>query len=489
MDKQMSTYQLNHFGLTLRERVVALRWALPLTLAVLVFVYQLGPARWVHDAYDHAVHYAVEIIFYATVGPYLTFWALRRIEGWLDEKEQAEQAAQESQHRLAAITSASADAILGVDANGCIESWNRGAALLFGYTEAEIVGRPFTTLLQGEAGREVAWRWLRQAVAQDDFVRGHEATCVDAEGGSLAVELTATQLEERGGRPAGMSIIMRDITRRKQREEEIRNLNASLNQQVAERTHELAEKVEELARANSDLQKLDQMRSEFVSLVSHQIRAPLTNMRGAMERMQGDCLTVNPTCGRMFSILENQVLRLDDLVQDVLTSDRLDAGEFVLHREPVSVVPVLKQVVEHMEGRKGLSIGRSFVVNEKPGLPMVLADRERLADVVANLLDNADKYSPAGEKIVVDVRADAEEVTISVRDFGPGLPPADLERIFEKFYRTDSSDSQAAYGYGLGLYICRRLLEAHGGRIWAENHPGGGAVFSFSLPVWEATYG
>jgi signal transduction histidine kinase len=120
---------------------------------------------------------------------------------------------------------------------------------------------------------------------------------------------------------------------------------------------------------------------------------------------------------------------------------------------------------------------------------MVLADRERLADVVANLLDNADKYSPAGEKIVVDVRADAEEVTISVRDFGPGLPPADLERIFEKFYRTDSSDSQAAYGYGLGLYICRRLLEAHGGRIWAENHPGGGAVFSFSLPVWEATYG
>ncbi len=283
-----------------------------------------------------------------------------------------------------------------------------------------------------------------------------------------------------------MSIIMRDITRRKQREEEIRHLNASLNRQVAERTRELAEKVDELARANSDLQRLDQTRSEFVSLVSHQIRAPLTNMRGAMERIVSDCLAFNPTCGRMFSILESQVLRLDDLVQDVLTSDRLDAGEFVVHCEPVSVAPLLKQVVEQMQSRKA---GRSFVVHDKPGLPLIFADRERLADVVANLLDNADKYSPADQAIILEIGADAEQVTVSVRDFGAGLPPADLERIFEKFYRTDSSDSQTAYGYGLGLYICRRLIEAQGGRIWAENHPAGGAIFSFSLPVWEATYG
>ena len=478
----MSAYSVNRPGLTLRERIAAFRWALPLTLSVLVFFYQLGPARWVHNAYDHAVHYVVEIIFYATVGPYLTYWAMRRIEGWLDEKERAERVAQESQHRLVAITSASADAILGVDSGGRIESWNRGAALLFGYAEKEIVGRPFTTLLQGEAGKAIAWRWLQEAVVQDGFVRGHEATCVDADGCSRAVELTATRLEERGGRPAGMSIIMRDITRRKQREEEIRHLNASLNRQVAERTRELAEKVDELARANSDLQKLDKTRSEFVSLVSHQIRAPLTNMRGAMERIVSDCPAFNPTCGRMFSVLENQVLRLDDLVQDVLTSDRLDAGEFVLHREPVSVGPVLKQVVEHMQGRKA---GRSFLVREKPGLPIVFADRERLADVVANLLDNADKYAPANEAIIVEMHADDQQVTVSVRDFGAGLPPADLERIFERFYRTDSSDSQTAYGYGLGLYICRRLIEAQGGLIWAENHPGGGAVFSFSLPVWE----
>ena len=103
--------------------------------------------------------------------------------------------------------------------------------------------------------------------------------------------------------------------------------------------------------------------------------------------------------------------------------------------------------------------------------------------MLANLLDNADQYSPGGQSVAVEVRADQTEVTVSVRDAGPGIPPGDLERVFEKFYRADNSDSQVAYGYGLGLHICRRLVQAQGGRIWAENAPTGGAVFSFTLPV------
>ena len=106
-----------------------------------------------------------------------------------------------------------------------------------------------------------------------------------------------------------------------------------------------------------------------------------------------------------------------------------------------------------------------------------------MVEILVNLLDNADKYSPRGKEVVIDIRADQTEVVLSVRDFGSGLSPSDLERVFEKFHRADSSDSQPVYGYGLGLYICRRLAEAQGGRIWAENHPNGGAVFSFALPV------
>jgi K+-sensing histidine kinase KdpD len=281
-----------------------------------------------------------------------------------------------------------------------------------------------------------------------------------------------------------MSLILRDVTDRKHRDEEIRRLNASLNEQVALRTRELADKVEQLATANAELQKLDQMRTEFVSVLAHQLRAPLTNMRGAVERMGNDCAVVNMTCTRMFRIMEQQATRLDRLVRDVLTTTHIEAGELMFHPEPMSVVPVVQQVVEQMRARIA---NRHFHVPVRPGLPLVLADRDRVAEVLSNLLDNADKYSPAGKDVAIDIRADQVEVILSVHDSGRGLPPGDFERVFEKFYRADNSDSQTAYGYGLGLYVCRQLVKAQGGRIWAENAVDGGAIFSFTLPIAPET--
>jgi K+-sensing histidine kinase KdpD len=294
--------------------------------------------------------------------------------------------------------------------------------------------------------------------------------------------LTATLLNGSNGQPAGMSVVLRNISRRRHREEEIQRINTTLTQQAAEKNYELAVKVQELSRANTELQKLDQTRSEFVSLVSHQIRAPLTNIGGAVQRMQVDCGAINPTCARMFTIFEQQVDRLDRLVQDVLNASHLEAGEVSLQLEPISVMPIVRQVAN--EVRAGTP-GRIIHLSDKPGLPMAYADRDRVAEVLGNLLDNAEKYSPRNAEIAVAIRADEMEITVAVLDGGPGIPSQDLERIFDKFYRIDSSDAQAAYGYGLGLYVCRRLIEAQGGRIWAENHTGGGAIFSFSLPVWQ----
>ena len=277
-----------------------------------------------------------------------------------------------------------------------------------------------------------------------------------------------------------MSVILRDVTERKRRADEIQQLNANLSNQVAERTRELAEKVEQLARANAELHKLDQMRSEFVSLVTHQLRAPLTNMNGAVAQIATNCAMMNPTCDRMVVILHQQVERLDRLVRDVLNTASIEAGTLSLHPEPISVLPTVRQVIDQICAR---TAGRTFHLPDKPGLPLVFADRDRVAEVLANLCDNADKYSPPDKPIIVAARADETEVTLSVRDFGAGIPPRDLERVFDKFYRADNSDSQAAYGYGLGLYVCRRLVQAHQGCIWAENHPDGGAVFSFTLPI------
>jgi len=464
---------------SISQRISILRWLLPIALAILSVSYQLGPAAWVHDRFSHELHYIVEILFYGLAGPMFVYMAVGQISRWLEEKEHVEHLARAHERRLVSIATASADAILSLDSSGRIESWNRGAELLFGYSTGEAVGMSLAELFGGEAA-EVESQWLMEEVRQARFIRGHETACHDARGQEVAVELTATHLTEDSGQSIGMSVILRDVTERKRREQEIRRLNASLNEQVAERTRELAEKVNQLARANADLQKLDRMRSEFVSLVSHQLRAPLTNMHGAVEHIEANCNAINPTCTRMLTILNQQVDRLNRLVLDVLNAARIESGEFVLHAEPISVLPIVQQVVDQIRAR---TINRPFNLPTKPGLPLVFADRDRVAEVLANLLDNADKYSAAGKAVSVEARADQVEVILSVQDFGPGLPPDDLERVFDKFYRADSSDSQAAYGYGLGLFVCRQLIEAQKGRIWAENHPGGGAIFSFTLPV------
>jgi PAS domain S-box-containing protein len=465
-----------------KGRVATLRWLLPIVFSLVAISYQLVVARWVHDRFGAATHYGVEILFFGTAGPLLAFWVLTLIHRWLEAKEIAENQARMSERRLAAITTASADAILSVDPAGRIESWNRGAELLFGYVEGEMRGRPLSELFSDGQGAAVELRWLMDTVRQAGYIRGHETSCRDSENRQIIAELTATDLRNDQGESVGISVILRDITNRKHREAEIQRLNASLNQQVAERTRELAEKVEELAQANAKLQKLDHMRSEFVSLVSHQIRAPLTNMLGAVERMRAGCHVANAGCNRMFDIVDQQVMRLDRLVKDVLSVTRIESGEVGPHNEPISILPVVEQVVTQTHARL---TDRPVNLPLKPGLPLVFADRDYVAEILANLLDNADKYSPPGGVVTIEARADETQVVLSVCDSGPGIPEEDLSRIFDKFYRSDNSDSQPSYGYGLGLYICRNLAEAQGGHIWAENHPDGGAAFSFTLPVWQ----
>lgn len=477
---------MNPDSMIFRRRIITLRWLLPISFALLAVLYEFSVARWIHDRYGDTSHFIVEALFFSTSGPILTFLAINQIRVWLGEKERAEVKARDSNRRLASITHASADAILSLDQKSQIESWNRGAELLFGYTTEEVMGQPFSFLFPGDHAAEVETKWLESVVHKEGFVQNHETDCRNATGQAIDVELTATNLNDDQGHSIGMSVILRDITNRKRREEEIRRLNSSLNQQVAERTRELAEKVKELGQANTALQKVDQMRSELVSLVSHQLRAPLTNMSGAVQRIKSDCPVLNPTCTRMLQILSQQTLRLDHLVKDVLNAARLEAGEMFLQPEPVSVLPVLQQSVEQMQARTD---NRRIHLRETPGLPMIYADRDRVVEILVNLLDNAVKYSPPEAEVNLEVRADQTHVTVSVLDNGPGLPPSDLERIFDKYYRLDGSDSQVAYGYGLGLYVCRLLTEALGGRIWAENRPSAGAAISFTLPVWQGERG
>lgn len=467
---------------TLRQRIVRMRWVVLLVWIAGVVVYQLTFASWVHHRYSEGSHYLVEVLYYGSVGPLLAIWFLRRIDRHLAEMDLVEKKAQTMERHMASMTHISADAIISLDAAGLIVSWNLGAETLFGFLEREVVGQAFSALMGGGKAAKTEFRWITETVRREGSLRGHESVCYNAGAEAVNVELTAMALTDENRASLGLFIILRDISSQKQREEEIGRLNRGLNEQVAERTRTLDEKVSQLAMANADLQKLNQTRAEFVSLVSHQLRAPLTNMTGAVERIRGSCAAQDPACSRMLAIIDQQIVRLDRLVEGVLSSARIEAGELTFDSEPISIYPLARQIVDQFCAGQ---IGQTAYLTQKPGLPLVFADRDRVAEVMTNLLDNANKYSPQGSKIFVDLRADQDELTVSVRDQGPGLSRDDRTRIFEKFYRTDSSDSQRAYGYGLGLYVCSQLVEAMGGRIWEENHPEGGAVFSFTMPAWQ----
>lgn len=466
----------------LRQRIRILRWALPVLLTVFVLLFQLAFPPDVRGPFGQWLHIDTEVAIYGVIGPLLVFWALTRVSLWIELNERVERNARKNERRLASITAESADAILSLDQAGRIETWNRGAELLFGYAAGDIIGESFSRLLgSGEAGR-VEFDWLLADARREGVIRNHETTAHRADSSLPTIELTMTLVDDDQFVPLGISVIARDITERKRREADILRLNVSLNEQVGERTRELAAKVEELARSNEALQQLDKTRSEFVSLVSHQIRAPLTNLRGAVDRMQSDCTVMTTTCSRMFVILEEQIARLERLVRNVLSAARVDAGELTFNTEPTSIIPLVSQAAEQIRARTRL---RAVRVLPKPGLPMVSADRDLVTEVVINLLDNADKYSPPGAEILLDVSADQTAVTVAVRDMGRGIRDVDRERIFDKFYRPDSGDSQVAYGYGLGLYVCRRLIEAQGGKIWVERGSPGGSTFCFTLPIWQ----
>ena len=270
------------------------------------------------------------------------------------------------------------------------------------------------------------------------------------------------------------------IEQKEQAEAEVYRLNIELQQRVEERTHELRVKAEELIAANERLQELDRLKSEFVSLVSHELRAPLTNVRSAVELMEDACPALNETCTQMFDMVAEQVGRLGGLVDDVLNVSRIEAGELSLTYAAVDIVQIAEQAVDDIITRH---TGHIFRLPDCPVHPQVWADADRLYEVVANLMDNAAKYSPPHSEVVLDVQIKGQEAVISVSDSGPGIPPEEHLHIFEKFHRLDSGDAKETYGYGLGLYLCRRLVEAMNGRIWVESDPGQGATFRFALPL------
>lgn len=230
----------------------------------------------------------------------------------------------------------------------------------------------------------------------------------------------------------------------------------------------------------SELRRLETVRRDFVSNVSHELRTPLTSLKALTESLRAGALEEPETAKRFLGHIETEVDALSELVAELLELARIESARTPLQREPSDPCEILRRGAERLRlqaERAGLSLS----VNCPAGLPNVLADAPRLEQVLVNLIHNAVKFTPSEGKIEVLVTRKEGVVEFSVRDTGVGISPDELNRIFERFYKSDPARNKS--GTGLGLAIAKHLVEAHGGRIGVESKEGQGSRFFFTIPV------
>jgi signal transduction histidine kinase len=224
----------------------------------------------------------------------------------------------------------------------------------------------------------------------------------------------------------------------------------------------------------------ERMRSAFVATVSHELRSPLTAIAGYTDTLLTAGPWDGPTEREFLEIIAQSATKLAGLVDNLLDAAKVEAGVLQLEREPVRVKRIAEEVVAH---RSKLAGNHSLRLEVESDLPLAEADPVRVEQIITNLVDNAIKYSPDGGQVTVSVGGTADVIRIGVTDRGIGITSEQADRLFERFYRADSSLRRTTRGVGLGLFICRSLVEAHGGRIWVESEPGSGSTFWFTLPA------
>jgi PAS domain S-box-containing protein len=354
------------------------------------------------------------------------------------ERERAEELSRQQEILLGSV----ADGICGVDRNGLVRFANPAAARLLGARPANLIGKPVHQLVHGAAPADRKCPDdcpLRRASGQRKAVAG-EGTIYRSNGTGFPAEFFLNPILDQG-RFSGSVLSFRDISQR---------------------------------------YALDRMKDEFVSTVSHELRTPLTSIRGALGLLSSGMLgTINEKAANLLRIALSNSERLVRLINDILDLERTQSGREPLAFRPVQLGEIVRQAIDGMQpvaDEAGV-----LLIHDKTQTE-ILADSDRLLQVVTNLLSNAVKFSPANSAVSVMLRPGASGVTLSVIDQGRGIPADKLEAIFGRFQQVDASDSRQKGGSGLGLAICRAIVLQHTGRIWAERNPVRGSTFRVFLP-------
>ncbi|HOS44029.1 MAG TPA: ATP-binding protein [Armatimonadota bacterium] len=325
--------------------------------------------------------------------------------------------------------------LLVIATDGHIQLINAAAQASLRLASRAVIGQPFTAVVDDAALRD----FLAQALAQGGDL-AHEITM-----GERICQLQTAAVRDHRGQVTGLMCVMHDVT---------------------------------------DLRNLERLKSDFVSTVSHELRTPLTAIKGFIRTLLDDPAGAyfdQDTRMEFYGIIDAECDRLTRLISDLLNVSRIERGQ-PLHLQYGEVdVPACVARAVHLQ--RSYADRHTLEVELPDALPPVIADRDKLDQILTNLLGNAVKYSPEGGVITTRVRREGEALLFAVSDQGIGIPHDQLEKIFDRFHRVYSGDSQRVGGTGIGLFLVKSLVEAHHGAIWVESTLGKGSTFYFTLPL------
>lgn len=359
------------------------------------------------------------------------------------------QAVNRERQRLAGILENNADGVMILDSNRVILRFNKAMSRISGWSAEQANGQLYEAVVSWTSppqGSDLAeaiqtgWPQVREGYAPPDTLYV-EGDLQRPDGTAISVGITHAPLVDGDGRLLNVIVNVRDITH---------------------------------------FRKVQEMQSTFVSVVSHELKTPVALIKGYAGTLRRKDANWDPAIiEQSLAVIEDEADRLTELIENLLAASKLQADGLSINMDPVRLDEITQLAVSRFETQ---SSRHRFVLDFMADFPTVMGDHQRLRQVLDNLLSNAVKYSPNGGEIRVSGVYNDTEVRVSVTDQGIGLPRDEWERIFDRFYRVDDAMTSKTKGTGLGLYLSRAVIEAHGGTIAVESMPGQGATFYFTLP-------
>jgi two-component system, chemotaxis family, CheB/CheR fusion protein len=364
--------------------------------------------------------------------------------------------------QLAAIIKSSDDAIVAIDLDGVITSWNQAAEHLYGYTAQEAVGQPIAMLNSTEDN--VAEKSALEQMWTGEHIDHFETMRRRKDGSEVGISLTLSPIKNARGEIVGVSRIARDVSERKRVEEARR---VAYEQEMA-------------ARAESE--QVSRLKDEFLATISHELRSPLNSILGWSKMLSAKRLDEEDSV-RALEVIYKSARAQNQLISELLDVSRIITGKLALEVSTVDLIPIIEAAMDIV--RPAAVAKRIEIVSSlDPAAGLVSGDADRLQQVAWNLLSNAVKFTPAGGEVAVRLEREGESVTITVSDTGDGIDPEFLPFVFDRFRQFESGPTRPSGGLGLGLAIVRHLVESHGGTVSAASPGRGqGATFTVTLPL------